>query len=815
MTNLSLPFFEHSSAIDYGERTIYILNPSKTENLILLKVYFYKVSFSNRSLIQQSVNYNTLLTECRVHLKLMKKIIRGTTICLTAMKISVLLILMSSSTFCFAQTDSVTVEELVELSFADLIDAPVSSASKIGQKASATPSIISVINRDQLIKYQWTSLNDIAFKQAGFCPAQDRFNQIISSRGISDQFWSKRLLILFDGVPFSSFQSSVTDQAFSINMAKSVEIVRGPGAALYGSQAVTGVVQVNSLSYSDLRGNGEVEVKVGDYGYRNLNVLTGTKGKKVNTLISFNSYSSEGNEYESYDVLLKRDANGNFIKQRTQDEKNSQHFWTKMEGKDKLSGLTFCYSLQNYNFQMGHGFISYFPENEKTSSVTRNLLKVRYMTPRSSKKWTQEYVLKYDHEISRYNMQLVPVGFQRTLSNGQQDSSGVYEEYITPVQNLFARSQWVYLFDNQSTILFGAEQNTVFYNGDKLHNSNVNLSAPGFLPFNTGKLEPIGPLYEPIKDHPVNTSAIYTQLTSGNMLGNKLTATIGARYDMYYYTYKDFATKLNKKRFATHFSPRVALVYQANEKISWKALYGNGFRFASPFEQFIANSIISGAGRGNIKPEDITSFELSSDWTIRKRTKWRNTLFYSIFKDQIRNNTRINAFDNVANTTQTGFESEINFSFANFSAFTNFSLVKRIKASSIDPFVPSSDSLIGYPENAVNAGLTYNYKKWMVTAQGHYQSLVDRRKNEKGAPATGINAGINYDELRGRKVKPWFTADMNINYLINESLEARIIVNNVFDKEYYLINTLSGREPQPFDYRQAGRRIMVALKLNF
>lgn len=727
-----------------------------------------------------------------------------------------LFFLLLGPAFSFSQSfDSIKVQELIEISFEDLMDMPVSSASKIGQKASAAPSIITVVNREQIIKYQWMSLNDIAFKQAGFTSGQDRFNQVIVSRGISDMLWNKRLLILCDGIPFSSFQNSITDQAFSINMAKNVEIVRGPGAALYGSQAVTGVLQANSLSFSDLKGSGEVRLKVGDYGYRNLNILTGAKGKNVNMILNFNSFSSDGNEVESYDALLKRDSTGNFIKQRTQDAKSSQHFWTKLEGNGKLNGFSLSYHLQNYNFQMGHGFLTIFPEIEKTSNVTRNYFLAKYVTPRSSKKLIQEYALKFDNEVSSYYMQIAPMGFARVLPNGLRDSSGIYEEYVTPVNNVFGRIQWIYLLNKNATLLGGIEQDLVYYKGDKLHNSNVNLGAPGFYPFTNVTLGPVGPLYEPIKNHPVNTTGIYTQLTTGNWFGNKLTATLGARYDMYYYKYKNLSTNKDTNRFLTHFSPRIALIYSAATNLSLKALYGNAFRFASPFEQFIANSIISGSGRGNIKPEDISNFELSADWNIIKKIKWRNTLFYSILKDQIRSSSSRGAFDNVLNTTQAGFESEAEVFIDNITAFVNYSFVKRIKESSTDPALKVSNSLISYPAHCINGGMTYTYKKIVLAVLGHFQSIVDRRSNEKGAPITGINAGINYDNLRGATVKSWYTVDMNVGYYLNEQLELRLVATNLFNKEYYLINTLSGRAPLPFDYQQQGRRLMLAIRFKF
>ena len=49
---------------------------------------------------------------------------------------------------------------------------------------------------------------------------------------------------------------------------------------------------------------------------------------------------------------------------------------------------------------------------------------------------------------------------------------------------------------------------------------------------------------------------------------------------------------------------------------------------------------------------------------------------------------------------------------------------------------------------------------------------------------------------------------------ITYKLQARFTVTNVLDNKYSLINTLGGTSPQPFDYQQAGRRMMISLKLN-
>jgi outer membrane receptor protein involved in Fe transport len=726
----------------------------------------------------------------------------------------------------FSQNDSLStsreIHRLLQLSLDELINIPVSSASKIGQKTSEAPSIVSIIPADLINQYQWRSLNQIAAKQAGFSIGQDRYGHVINSRGISDLLWSKRLLVLVDGVPFSSFQSTVTDEAFSLNMVRSVEIIRGPGAALYGPQAVTGVVQINTLSFSDMKGNGEIDLSAGDYGYRNMSLLTGAKSKHLNILVSFNNFMSDGNEYDSYDGLLKKDTSGNFIKKRTQDEKSSNHFWTKIEGRGKLDGFSLSYHLQDYNFQMGHGFLTVLPDIETTSRVTRNYFVAKYVTPGSSlSKLKHEYVLKYDYEVSDFNMQIIPPGLTTkvTIKKNGKDSTytdstyythGFWEQYVTPVNNAFARSQWIYFFDNKATVMAGIEHDIVYYTGDKSHYSNIDLNRPGYRPFKNGIFHEINPLYELIKNHFVNTTGIYAQLTTGNLLGKKFTVTVGSRYDMYYYKFNSIKTHSDSSsRSLGHFSPRVALVYKTNEYLSFKAIYGNAFRLASPFEQFLSNSLISGITTKGIEPEDITNIELSSDLQVSRKVIWRNTVFHSVFKDQIRAGSK-GYFTNLLRSEQQGGESELSVYFMNLSAFANYSVVKRIREVSSDTMIKTSNTLVWYPSHSVNMGVCYAFKKAELAVQGHFQSAVERKISERGSPKTGVNIGVDYDELRGSYVKPWFTMDANVRYHITPKIQARISVTNVFDKEYFLINNLG---LSPFDYRQARRWINAGIKI--
>jgi len=712
---------------------------------------------------------------------------------------------------------SLQIKQMLAMPFEDLLNMPVSSGAKIAQTISESPCIVSLVTHDQMNQYQWQSLNDIAEEQAGFTLGQDRNSLVIDSRGISDLSWSNRLLILFDGVPFSSFQSSVTDDALSLNMAKDVEVIRGPGSVLYGSEAVTGVMQVNSMSYSDLNGKSIVELKGGNDAYHSINILTGASGKYADVIISFNNTHTDGNEYQSYDLLTE--LLGTTAKQMTQDEQGSSHFFAKIEGKDKLAGFSLSYHFQDYHFQMGHGFLDIIPtSNSEPSNVARNYVVLKYVTPSASAKFKHEYVLQYDYEVSSYNLQIIPSGIVvPNPRTGKPDSAlyaGLFEHYITPVNSAFARTQWTYLFDNKATLLGGIEQSMVYYGGDILHESNYDLNTGGnFTAFPMGAIQNLNPLYQPILGHPINNTGFYGQFTSGRLLGKNLQATLGARYDIYYYNYNSPATGKDTTRSpVTHFSPRASLVYSVNKDLSFKADISNAFRLASPFEQFITNSLISGTGRGNLSPENLTDEEVSCDWTINKMVNWRNTLFYSVYQNVITYGPGPNPtpspsynFINALSSKQEGAETELHFYFPGLSGFINYSYVKRINESSANPYVITNNSLVWYPTNVVNAGVSYPFKKFELSIQGHYQGVVNRSPNENTALT---------DSLRGSSVKPWFTLDMNLNYHITRNMEIRIASTNILNEQYALVNNLfGGLIPVPFDYQQAGRRIILSLKV--
>src|SRR4029079_15339466 len=132
------------------------------------------------------------------------------------------------------------------------------------------PSVISVIPREQMQDYGWNSASDVLFHQPGFRPAQDYDRGTVASRGTFEGWNNNHLLQLVDGIPFNDnlYGTAYTWDISPLFLARTVEVLRRPGSAVYGSNAVNGVVQVNTLSPADMDGKGEARVRLGEAGTR-------------------------------------------------------------------------------------------------------------------------------------------------------------------------------------------------------------------------------------------------------------------------------------------------------------------------------------------------------------------------------------------------------------------------------------------------------------------------------------------------------------------------------------------------------------------
>jgi iron complex outermembrane receptor protein len=130
-----------------------------------------------------------------------------------------------------------------------LLETPISTAAKYDQQLSSVAASVSVITADEIERYGWTSLAEVLEAVRGFYETYDRNYAYIGVRGIGRPTdYNSRLLILIDGQPVTDAvfggAAAGNDLAIDMAMVAKIEIVRGPGSALYGTHAMLAVINI-------------------------------------------------------------------------------------------------------------------------------------------------------------------------------------------------------------------------------------------------------------------------------------------------------------------------------------------------------------------------------------------------------------------------------------------------------------------------------------------------------------------------------------------------------------------------------------------
>ena len=148
-------------------------------------------------------------------------------------------------------------EELKKLSVEQLLDVDVTSVSKYPEKLSEAAAAVSVLTQSDLESSGVTNIPDALRLVPGLDVAQvDAHTWAISSRGFNDIFANK-LLVLIDGrTVYTPLFSGVFWEIQDVFLADvdRIEVVRGPGATLWGANAVDGVINIITKSARDTQG---------------------------------------------------------------------------------------------------------------------------------------------------------------------------------------------------------------------------------------------------------------------------------------------------------------------------------------------------------------------------------------------------------------------------------------------------------------------------------------------------------------------------------------------------------------------------------
>jgi iron complex outermembrane recepter protein len=133
------------------------------------------------------------------------------------------------------------------MSLDQLIDVEVTSASRNPERLAATAAAVTVITQDDLRRHGIRSIPEALRLAPGMTSLQIAGNQwAVGSRGFTDRFANK-LMVLMDGrlLYTTSYSGVYWDmQDTLLEDIERIEVIRGPGAALWGANAVNGVINI-------------------------------------------------------------------------------------------------------------------------------------------------------------------------------------------------------------------------------------------------------------------------------------------------------------------------------------------------------------------------------------------------------------------------------------------------------------------------------------------------------------------------------------------------------------------------------------------
>jgi iron complex outermembrane receptor protein len=156
-----------------------------------------------------------------------------------------------------AATSSGEKVDVMEMDLEALMKIQVTSVSKRPEKLSDAAAAIYVITSEDIRRSGVTSIPEALRLAPGLEVArQDSHTWAISSRGFNDEF-ANQLLVLIDGrsVYTPLFAGVYWDvQDLALEDLERIEVIRGPGASLWGANAVNGVINITTKKAKDTQG---------------------------------------------------------------------------------------------------------------------------------------------------------------------------------------------------------------------------------------------------------------------------------------------------------------------------------------------------------------------------------------------------------------------------------------------------------------------------------------------------------------------------------------------------------------------------------
>lgn len=189
------------------------------------------------------------------------------------MKCAYISLLLLCIAICFnphTGTAQENAQDIQDLSLDSLLNMQISTAAKYKQTISEAPASVTIITSEDIEQYGYLTLAEILMSVRGFYVSNDRNYSYIGVRGFGRPTdYNNRMLLLLNGHTLNDrlygSASIGTSLGLDLDTIERIEIVRGPGSALYGSSAMFSVVNIITKKGVTLDG-ARFSAAAGSYG---------------------------------------------------------------------------------------------------------------------------------------------------------------------------------------------------------------------------------------------------------------------------------------------------------------------------------------------------------------------------------------------------------------------------------------------------------------------------------------------------------------------------------------------------------------------
>ncbi len=665
-----------------------------------------------------------------------------------------------------AQNDTTEQKNLLDFSIEELMEIEVVTVSKFKQSITDAPGAVTVISKAEIEKMGYRTLSDILLTLPGFSLIQNDDEQIIAVRGIYGTT-NQKFLVLRDGHIINDFLFDRVDlgYSFSLDNVKKIEIIRGPSASLYGTAAVTSVINI----ISEDTDKSKIKVSFGNNGQKQLDVVYSKKGEDDNYFSSYFHFADIEGQYEEIS------KNDDYITDPTVAAKGEMYIGNYPKNID--AGFMFqkgmiksSLAVRHYEYGVHWGLFGQNINRDtlfvKPGMVSNNIhydLSINKSFADNKFHFSAQHFYDYnDVDVTK----LILTG-NEFGEDGRLLSFG-WEGY-----KLGLNYSLGYNFDNGNIIVGFMTENRVL--DDSYFISN--WTEPSLHEFSSTPLLPNG---NEIR------GAGYLQLQH-NFVDNRIIVNAGARYDY-------------NNDFDPTFNPRIALITKPTKKLTVKAVYTKAFQAPAYFYRE-SNPNLGYGSTDQLNAEIMTSMQGIVRYNFNLLSFIEFTYFYNNLDNLVRKNGDV--YENFGNAVIQGLEVDSRIKFDDFNVFANYTLLIPVEKESDSVFVAQNikDGVLKHlPENVVNVGIGYApMKKLSVRIWTKWTSeFISQART-----STLDNNEVTIDS------KMIFNLSI-LSKNILPSVDLSLTIYNIADKEYRL-----GDPVAPSPILQQGRWFVGTVSYNF